>query len=361
MKTVEQIRTSVAAAAVPNSETTRRPIWLTDQRTVGVARDHKARLELFLVAPGLEAKSAAIKNQFSVNLWQQEEGKPFEAARIVLPGADHFVSIIALIAAEILRHGFESNPHAAFLRAEPLIELALLQVGIGEDAALGLLGELYFLEQLLVRAKAGNDRRTLMNGWQGFGRSARDYSSPEIAIEVKATNGAASRHRISNMRQVTPDVSPSGTLSRLYLFSIGFVPTQSSGRSVSRQTQATLDLLIEGITGTDRERTTAIFLDRVAQYGMPVPGNPGGYDHNTMSDWPTYSRERDVAWARLYDMSDEAIQIPRTTDLQSFQHLVENSITFDLVLPVKIRGELNPIANITEVLDDVLASMLQNP
>lgn len=355
MKSVEQLRAAISAAERSESERTRRPTWLTDSRSIGVARDRNARLELFLVAPELHARSRAIRNHLSVNRWGQTAGDPFTAARIVVPGAEHFVSVLALIAAELLRHGYENDPQAAFLRAEPLIELALLQAGIGEEATLGLLGELFLLEKLLVRSKRSVGCRAALERWQGFGRSARDFISETVAIEVKATTNHASEHSISSIRQVSPDNSPSGRPNRLYLFSVGFVLTDSLGRSVATQTEAVLDLLLADTPQDQQAEARILFLDRVAQYGMPGVGNSGGYDHNTMRDWPIYARQWDVAFNRLYEMGDQEILIPRSRELAVFQHLVPDSIRFDIKLPNSIRGDANPVKHAEEVLDELLA------
>ena len=116
-----------------------------------------------------------------------------------------------------------------------------------------------------------------------------------------------------------------------------------------------LELLLTGTPLDQRDEARAIFLDRVAQYGMAGVGNSGGYDHNTMRDWPIYSRQWDVAFDRLYEMSDQEILIPRSRDLTEFHHLVPGSIRFDIKLPDSIRGESNPVKDVDEVLDALLA------
>lgn len=89
--------------------------------------------------------------------------------------------------------------------------------GLGAEEAIGLFGELWFLEQWVGPADA--DR---LRSWTGPLRDRHDFKWPAASIEVKATRAPAQgapRHRISNLDQL--DAPEQG---ELYLFSLRVTP-----------------------------------------------------------------------------------------------------------------------------------------
>jgi len=266
----------------------------------------------------------------------------------VLPSASHFVGVAALVLEELSRNAFESDPQSAFRKSEPLIELALLKCGISQQAAIGLLGELLFLQQVLTLVPEGPARLSALKTWRGHAGSSRDFVGRMADVEVKATMRASSHHHIANLEQVSPGQNP------LYILSVGFAHAEQDGRSIASQVDEILGLIEAGNTGQAASAAAEDFLQNVRRYAAEPGSTSSGYDHSTMKEWPLYAMRWRQKFARLYDMSDPAIQIPRVTDWEHFSHVVLASVTFEIRLPDRLGGDLNPTDDFHAVIDELV-------
>ena len=126
--------------------------WLTDAQVVGVARNSRGHLELFLAGEQLKPRTTTLKSAIHYHSWHRETQPPLSANRILLPALGHFDQVGAFIAAELLREKADVNLERAFAVTEPLIELAIKRLEISENAIIGLFGELLLLDALCRRA-----------------------------------------------------------------------------------------------------------------------------------------------------------------------------------------------------------------
>jgi Putative PD-(D/E)XK family member, (DUF4420) len=301
---------------------------------------------VFLAVGHLSVSLAVIQQYLVSDSWRTRDGQEFSAYRILVPGESHFIGVVALIVEELLRHGFESDPQSAFARSEPLIELALERAGVGDDAALGLLGELIVLEQALVLNPAPAMRQRVLDAWTGYRRAARDFAGLGTALEVKTTRLNRSRHHISNIDQVTP-VPRNGpaVVERLFLVSIGVqAAVNTKGRSVASQVAHLCTLLVRELDATDAERLSGAFLQCVRLYGA-TSNQFEGYDHKLMHNWPKFTREWEIRFLRVYDMADDLIQVIRRDDLDQYRHVCDGSMHYEIDLPDVVRGDINPVSN----------------
>ncbi|MBI1303542.1 MAG: PD-(D/E)XK motif protein [Phycisphaera sp.] len=351
----EQIREKIAASQQPSASDQRKPVWFAGGEKIGIARDQSGRFEIFLAVAGLQVTSAVIQRYVSEDSWRRADGQEFAASRIVIPGDPHFIGVAALIVDELLRNGFDSDPQLAFVRSEALIEMALERAGVSDESVLGLLGELILLEQTLVLHPSPGIRHRVLDVWTGYQRASRDFSGNGVSIEVKATTRNRSRHHISNLDQVTPGSTQSGSGGdALFLVSVGLIPSQTSGRSVASQADRICQLLARDLSTEDAARLCGAFLQCLRRYGV-APGGGVGYDHDLMKAWPMFASEWEIRFLRVYDMSDELLLIARRGEFARFQHMVEGSLRFEVDLPDVVRGDINPSADATEVVRRLLA------
>src|SRR5690606_8284484 len=108
----------------------------------------------------------------------------------------------------------------------------------------------------------GFSPETLLQSWQGWDRSSRDFQLGPVGVEVKTSTTSAGRHHIQGWYQVEPGVSADGTVeAKFFLLSIGiqWLPEDAHGYT------------IEGLVG---EVLKALpphrhdpFLDAVRTYG----------------------------------------------------------------------------------------------
>src|SRR5262249_43304580 len=155
--------------------------------------------EIFLRGARLETSSALVRQQMEYDRWTTVGGQPFDANRIVLPAASHYLPVAAFLAEELLRSGITESFEHAFRKCEPLIEMALRRALLSEESTLGLLGELRFLEALLAVAATDDERLRAVNAWRGHERSARDFVFGSASLEVKTTRLPSSVHRIGSV------------------------------------------------------------------------------------------------------------------------------------------------------------------
>ncbi|MFP3344743.1 PD-(D/E)XK motif protein, partial [Halomonas sp. SIMBA_159] len=92
-----------------------------------------------------------------------------------------------------LREKADVDLERAFAVTEPLIELAINRMEISENAILGLVGELLLLDALCRRA-ADPQVGPIVQAWDGWRRSARDFTWEGTGVEIKTTTRTTSSH-----------------------------------------------------------------------------------------------------------------------------------------------------------------------
>jgi hypothetical protein len=95
---------------------------------------------------------------------------------------------------------------------------------LSESKALGLFGELWFLDRWAPFPDA-------VTAWHGWEADRHDFSSPRMAVEVKASRShgvGAPRHHIATLDQL--DAASSGPLM---LFSLQAIPESNAGNSLT--------------------------------------------------------------------------------------------------------------------------------
>lgn len=61
-----------------------------------------------------------------------------------------------------------------------------------------------------------------------------------------------------------------------------------------------------------------------------------------MHNWSAYQTRWQHGFLRIYDMNDSAIQVLRRSDVQRRGHVVLDSVSFQIDLPERVSGDLNP-------------------
>lgn len=357
--TFERIFQLAQSLPLPNTEDERQISWCEDRQVLGVSRQPGGAFELFIRGEELRPRLQLVKRHLKFDRWERAGGEVFQASRLVLPADQHFLPMAAFLAEELIRCGVGSSPMRAFSNTEPLIEMALRRVALGEEELLGLLAELRFLEVLLSAAGADLAKRTLaIQAWHGHEHGSRDFLVGNRAMEVKATRGRRSHHRISSVFQVDPRRNSSDEPQEsLSLISFGFEPDTSSenwGLTLPGQ----VDRLLKRMTGSEsdnvRSELQVLFLEKLRMYGASTSA---GYDHDAMRTWAAYQTRWQHTFVRIYDMTDPAVQVLRRTDIQSRGHVILASVGFEVDLPDMVSGDLNPRTD----LEVAAASLLGLP
>lgn len=320
IESYEHYRALISSMALSVGEQ-RDVTWFGKSRVVGAARSPSGRIELFIAGPQLEPTNPKVAEILEYREWAGKYG-PFSASRIPLPHGEHFDVEAAFLITELLERDAQDDPVGGFARTEPLIALALERHGVGDLALLGLIGELLVLHAITLAAPMSTP--AVIESWYGFDRSARDLQLPGTGVEIKATTRLESRHPVT-LGEVEPGHSVMGLAeSALFLCSLGLV--WRDGREGDLSVVDLVEALCQRLrdSGGDVEG----FLDRVRSYG-----GVDGYDHLIDQDKPRFQRTLSMRFARLYDLRDERIHLPTSDALGKFEHVVPDSVTFDIVLP----------------------------
>lgn len=323
--------------------------WLTDAQVVGVARNSRGHLELFLAGEQLKPRTSTVKSAIHYHSWHRETQPPLTANRILLPALGHFDQVGAFIAAELLREKADANLERAFAVTEPLIELAIKRLEISENAILGLVGELLLLDALCRRA---DDMHVgpVVQAWDGWRRSARDLTWEGTGVEIKTTTRTTSSHAIHGVNQIEPaaasDDAPGE--SRLLLVSIGLRQTDPNVPALS--IPSLVESIVARLTGSGAAGLVDGFTRRVAMYGSE---SGIGYEHATMANEAPFNTPFSVTFVRGYDMADPAVEVLRRDDVVAHQHVDAQSLSFRVELPATISLN-NPIAGARRVAEAIL-------
>ena len=324
--------------------------WLTDAKVVGIARNSRGHLELFLAGDKLRPKTDTVKTAMRYHSWHRDSLPPLNANRICLPALGHFDQVGAFIAAELLREKADANLESAFAVTEPLIELAIKRLEISENAILGLVGELILLDSLCRRA-ADPQVGSIVQAWDGWRRSARDFTWQGTGVEIKTTTRTTSIHAIHGVHQIEPTPASDDATgeTRLLLVSIGLIQADLNAPALS------IPYLVEGIlerlNATGASGLVDEFLTRVSVYGAE---SGTGYEHATMLNEAPFTTTFNVTFFRGYDMADPAIEVLRRDDVTTHQHVDAQSVTFRVELPATISLD-NPLVGTRRVVDAILS------
>ena len=323
--------------------------WLTDAKVVGIARNSRGHLELFLAGDELKPRTSTVKTAMRYHSWHRASLPPLNANRICLPALGHFDQVGAFIAAELLREKADVNLERAFAVTEPLIELAIKRLEISENAILGLVGELLILDALCRRA-ADPQVGPIVQAWDGWRRSARDFTWEGTGVEIKTTTRATSSHAIHGIHQIEPipiSDDDAGEV-RLLLVSIGLCQADLNGPALS--IPALVESILERLKAAGVSGLVDMFLKRVSMYGAE---SGIGYEHATMAKEAPFTTTYSVTFVRGYDMTDSDVQVLRRDDLILHQHVDVQSVNFRVELPATISLD-NPIVGARRVVGAIL-------
>lgn len=349
MTSYEAVLDQINAVPAGTTGDDRAITWLTDAKVIGLARNSRGHLELFLAGDQLKPRHGIVKSAMHYHSWHRDGQPPLNANRIRLPALGHFDQVGAFIAAELLREKADANLERAFSVVEPLIELAIKRLEISENAILGLVGELLLLDALCRRA---DDPQVgpVVQAWDGWRRSARDLTWKGTGVEIKTTTRVTSSHVIDGVHQIEPmpvtDDAPGE--ARLLLVSIGLCQADPNAPALS--IPSLVESIVNRLTATGAGGTVNEFLTRVAAYGSE---SGIGYEHSTMVNEAPFTTPFTVTFIRGYDMADPAVEVLRRDDVVAHQHVDAQSLTFRVDLPATISLD-NPVAGARRVAEAIL-------
>ena len=349
MTSYEEVLEQINAVPAGVTGNDRSITWLTDAQVVGLARNNRGHLELFLAGDQLQPRTSTVKSAIHYHSWHRDTQPPLSANRILLPALGHFDQVGAFIAAELLREKADANMERAFAVIEPLIELAIKRLEIAESAILGLVGELLLLDALCRRA---DDRHVgpVVQAWDGWRRSARDLTWEGTGVEIKTTTRTTSSHAVRGVHQIEPaaatDDGPGE--SRLLLVSIGLRQTDPNVPALS--IPSLVESIVARLTVSGAGGLVDEFLKRVAMYGSE---SGIGYEHATMANEAPFTTPFSLTFIRGYDMADPAVEVLRRDDVLAHQHVDAQSLSFRVDLPATITLN-NPIAGVRRVAEAIL-------
>ncbi|WP_421118601.1 PD-(D/E)XK motif protein [Aquihabitans daechungensis] len=332
----------------PATEDDRHVDWCSSDGVVGLARNPKGRIEIFLEGPQLEAKSRRVRETTEYQTWFRDGGGELLANRIVLPAAGHYEQVAAFLCTELLRNGATSDLAAAFARTEPLIELAIDQLMMDDETVLGLCGEMLLLDALLNAAPVERVGEVL-GSWKGHRETARDFQLGQVGVEVKTTTRSTSSHLFRGVHQLEPGHGVDGAQESAFLLaSVGLQWTGPGDQSNTISLPELIDGLISRTTdalGAQAPVFVSDLIKQIAAYGSPTPM---GYDHNTMAGSSRFLRRFRVQFARWYDMADDGIRLLTTDDMRARPFVDIASLHLRVNLPDQVRGDINPVLGLSK-------------
>ncbi|MCR8826956.1 PD-(D/E)XK motif protein [Pseudosulfitobacter koreensis] len=219
-----------------------------------------------------------------------------------------------------------------------------------ENAILGLVGELLLLDALCRRA-ADPHVGPIVQAWDGWRRSARDFTWEGTGVEIKTTTRATSSHAIHGVHQIEPTpVSDDDTgEARLLLVSIGLCHADLNAPALS--IPSLVESILERLNAAGASGLVDEFLKRVSLYGAE---SGIGYEHATMVNEAPFTTKFSVTFVRGYDMADSAVEVLRRDDVLTHQHVDAQSVTFRVDLPATISLD-NPIIGARRVAEAILS------
>lgn len=325
--------------------------WLTESAIVGVARAFDGKLELFVQGPPLSPSTSLVRDVLEHQVWfRQDQREPIAASRILLPAERHFVPIAAFLCTQLIHNGIEDDPPVGFKRTEPFLEMAIRRLRLSDEALIGLAGELVTLHALCQRS-ATPHVVSILEGWNGWRESLRDLTLSDVGVEIKTTLRPSSIHPIQGVHQIEVLTDEYGQQleQAAFLVSIGIAWSieEQDGLSISSLVSA----ILTRIEDAGRADYVPVFLSRVREYGA---SSDVGYDHSSMADLARFNRSFSLSFIRCYDLLDSALKLLRSSDLETFPHLLHHSVSYSLVLPERLVGDINPISGLHNVATALL-------
>lgn len=346
-ESVLQLIESVPSAA---SADHRDVLWLTDAHVVGVARDHDGQVEVFLAGAGLSPGSSAVRAAMEFRTWHRKSAPSFDASRLLFPSLGYFDQVVSFICTELLRGGADVSLKQAFAQTEPIIELAIERLRLSNQAILGLAGELLLLDAL-CRHVGDEQVAPIIESWDGWKRSSRDFSWGSTGVEVKTTTRSGSSHLVEGIHQVERSDGSAGGApeDRLFLVSIGLQPAEPGGNAFT--IPQLVERIIARMDGARAGGSVADkFLAHVAEYGA---SSGGGYQHGAQAPDSSYTTPFLTNFFRAYDMSDTAVEVLRRDDVAVRHHVDVSSVRFRVELPVAASLG-NPVVGANHVAQVIL-------
>lgn len=344
--TYERFRSEISALSAAPDASNRQLLWMSDS-LLAVARNEVHCVELFIVsAQPLCASISVVQDLLAHQVWASSQGD-LSAARIVLPRGEHFDQLAALLCVELIDHDLGGDRQEAFAAVEPLLALALAREMVGDPVLNGLIGELALLRRLLTQV-APSTRSDVLAAWAGSNPSSRDFQLGSVGVEVKTTQSTVSTHPVSGFHQIERGESNAGVPeTHLFLLSLGveWLETGAGGTSLP-------ELVDSVLAETPGHEAQEDLLARIKQYGGDIAI---GYDHRRDRSKGRYSGRFHFRFERLYDMTDDRLELLTRKDVNDLKNIDADSVEFRVVLETRVHGDLNPVASWNALVPYVLA------
>lgn len=306
--------------------------WVGNAR-LAVARNQDGCIEVFLAGDPLRASIQIVEDLLEHQVWTYSGGE-FAAARIVLPFGEHFDRLAAVLCVDLIENQLTHERQQAFSAVEPMLGLALQRNTVGDPVLNGLIGELELLRRLLLGASPAA-RPDVLQAWAGSVPSARDFQLNTVGVEVKTTQSMASTHHVSGVHQIELGSGNGGVAETdIFLLSLGLEWLRGGGAGTS------LPGLVDSLLAVAPTAARADLLARIKQYGGDISI---GYDHERDHAKDRYSRRYFFRFERLYDMTDDRLELLSSSDLVGLRNIDLTSVEFKVELQDQVRGDLNPV------------------
>jgi hypothetical protein len=328
--------------------------WCVVEGVVGLARTSKGLIEIFLEGPQLNARFRRVREALEYQRWFRAAGPELLANRILLPAAGHFEQVAAFLCTELLRNDATTDLPEAFAQTEPLIELAIDELMLADEALIGLCGEMLVLNALLRYAP---DTRVgaLVEAWKGHRETPRDFQLESRGVEVKTTTRSTSSHLFTGVHQLEVGHGVDGAEEAAYmLMSLGLEWVDSEDGENTTSLPELIDAGLERITnalGSSADAYIGELVGHIADYGSPTAL---GYDHTTMLESARFSRRFRLRFARGYDIGDSAIRLLTTDDMRQRPFIDVESLHLRVNLPDEVTGNLNPVVGLSNCAQRIL-------
>lgn len=341
-RSFEEILSIVERLEIPDSDQERAIEWIR-QNSLGVSRTPTGQYEVFLTGEKLRAHKPAVIRALEYDTWVSDNGGTFGANRIVFPADEHFAAATSFIVEELIRRISDSDLQYGFNSTEPLIEGFLRGVGLSEDEVVGLLGELLFVESLLLNRADVSIVGNVLGSWGGYQRLARDFVFRGRGVEVKTTRSRDSIHHISNYSQVDPrrSLETNSPVEELFLLSIGMEKVVSSSNdsfSLVSMVDRILGLLSSCEADGNSSALRDLFLQRLSRYG----DREVGYVHGQTPVLSRYSQSWCTTFIRIYNLCDDSVRILGETGIRQAQHVIPESVNYLINFPEILIRDINP-------------------
>lgn len=324
---------------------------------LAVAKTADSRYELLFVGKEVLPRSPLIRECLTHAKWQDEtDKKTFEASSLSIPQGDYSASIGALIIVEFTRLEPTLSSQEKFWALEPVIERFLQREMLTESETMGLLGELIVLREIISNVQPACYKR-ILEGWTGHRHVVRDFTFENISLEIKTTQSTESIHTVNSIGQIEARTDVNGLpLERLYLLSIGLMRSSIENSYTAKSLAQTCEEVVDILRADTKEADELIeaFLNAIAEYGV---SSNRGYLHDKMQHHLYAKQSWDITFSRIYDMSDPALSIPRRETLNSFRNVVADSFRFEICLPRRVSGDLNPLIDLHDFCSELGAGL----